>query len=63
MGDEPFGRTFGPDLFARFSECQGFGLGENVGNQNVVMAAERIQGLAKARKSHGIRRVPWWIIW
>ena len=47
--DEPVRRALGFDLLRRFSERQRFGLGENVGQEHVMMAAERIERLHQRR--------------
>ena len=44
---EPVRRALGFDLLRRLSERQRFGLGEDVGQQHVVVAAERIERLRK----------------
>ena len=44
---QPVRRALGPDLVLRLAEGQRFGLGEQVRHQQVVMAAERVQGLAE----------------
>ena len=46
------------------AEGQRLGLGEDVGDQDVVVPAERDSAAStNAMKSHGISRVPWWISW
>jgi len=45
--DEPFGRALGADLLGGLAEGECLGLGEDVGHQHVVVAAERVQRLAK----------------
>ena len=47
MRDEPVWRALGFDLLRRFAECQRFGLGEDVCQEHVVVAAERIERLHK----------------
>ena len=47
MGDEPIRRALGLDLLRRLSERQRLGLGEDVGQEHVVVAAERIERLSK----------------
>ncbi len=53
VGDEGVGDTFGFDFFGGFAEGQGFGLGEDVGHEHVVMAAERVEGFVEADEVAG----------
>jgi hypothetical protein len=62
-GHEPFGRAFGLDLLGGLAEGQRLGLGEDVGHQHVVVAAERVERLAEADEVAGDERVPWWMSW
>ena len=55
---KPIRRALRFHLLGSFTKCQGLSLGEHIGQQDVVMAAQPIKGLAKARKSQGIKRVP-----
>ena len=52
------GSPLGTDLVGRLAECQGGGLGEEVGQEQrvdiVVAVDQRVRGLATAMKSHGI---------
>ena len=41
---QPIGCSFGFDLFGRLAESQGFGLRKNVGQEHIVVPAERIEG-------------------
>ena len=41
------------DFFGGFAEGQGFGLGEDVGHEHVVMAAERVEGFVEADEVAG----------
>src|SRR5207248_3814756 len=50
MRDQPFRGAFGPNLIGCLPESQSFGLGKDVGHQNIVMAADRIEGLGKGDK-------------
>src|SRR5260370_42629649 len=47
MRHQPVWSAFGLDLFRSFAERQRLALGEDVGEQHVVMAAERIERLVK----------------
>jgi hypothetical protein len=56
-----------PELGARLglglALHQRFGLGEEVGEQDRVMVADRVVESGRAMKSHGTSRVLWWISW
>src|SRR5580700_6635417 len=45
--NERIGRAFSFGFLRRFTESQGFGLGENIRQQHIVMPAERIERLDK----------------
>ena len=45
VGNEPIRRALGFDLLRGLSERQRFGLGEDVGQEHVMLAAERIERL------------------
>ena len=47
MRDEPVGGALGSDLIGRFAEGKRLSLGENVGHQQVVMSADRVERLAE----------------
>src|SRR3984885_8833806 len=53
VGDEPVGDAFGLELLAGLAEGQRFGLGEDVGHEQVVMAAEGIERLEEADEVAG----------
>src|SRR4029077_1594432 len=53
MRDEPIRRAFGLDLLRRLAEGQCFGLGEDVCQEHVMMAAERIERLSEGNKVAG----------
>src|SRR5271156_1461592 len=53
MRNEPRGSALRFDLLRRFAESERFGLGENVGQKNVVMMAERIQRFVEGNKIAG----------
>ena len=50
MRDQPFRRTFGRDFIGCLPESERFGLGRDVGHQNIVMAADWVEGLGKGDK-------------
>ena len=50
---EPGRRAFGLDLGRRLAEGQGLGLGEDVGHQQVVMPAQRVERLREADEVAG----------
>ena len=50
MRNEPGGSAFGFDLLGGLAERESFGLGENVGQKNVMMMAERIQRFVEGNK-------------
>lgn len=50
---QPVGRCFGLNLGRRFAKGQGFRLGEDVGQEHVVVAPERRQGARKSDKIAG----------
>src|SRR5262249_2833791 len=47
MRHEPVGRALGLDLLRRLAEGERLALGEDVGDEHVVMASERIERLVK----------------
>ena len=51
--DEGFGDAFGLDFVGGLAEGERFGLGEDVGHEHVVMAAERVEGLGEADEVAG----------
>ena len=53
MRDEPVGRALGLDLLGGLAEGQRLGLGEDVGHQDVVVPAERVERLAEADEVAG----------
>ena len=61
--DLVLGHALGPDLLGRLAERQRLGLGQEVGHQQVLVAAELVGRRAKPMKSAGISFVPWWISW
>ena len=49
-------------LLRGLAECERFGLREHIRHQQVVLVAPSgFSGWQKPMKSHGTRRVPWWI--
>src|SRR5262249_44779844 len=50
MRHKPVGSALGLHLLGRFAECESFGLRANVGDEQIVMATDYVQGLAKADK-------------
>src|SRR5207253_4879634 len=55
---EPFRCALGPDLVRRLAKGQGFGLGEDVRQQEVMVSAEPIEGLAEADEITGDELCP-----
>ncbi len=60
--------ALGPDLVGGLAERQRPGLGEEVGEEQLVdvrvsPSFSGYAGSANAMKSAGISRVPWWISW
>jgi len=55
---EPFGRSLGPHLVRRLAEGERLGLGEDVGEQQVVVPAERVERPAEADEVAGDERRP-----
>ena len=53
VGDEGFGDAFGADFLGGLAEGEGFGLGEDVGHEHVVMAAEGVEGFVEADEVAG----------
>ena len=51
--DEGLGDAFGTDFGGGLAEGEGFGLGEDVGHQHVVMAAEGVKGFVEADEVAG----------
>ena len=51
--DEGFCCAFGADLFGGFAEGEGFGLGEDVGHEEVVVLAEGVEGFEEADEVGG----------
>ena len=49
MGHEPIRRAFSLDFVRRLAEGQRLGLGEDVGQEHVVVPAKRVERLAKSR--------------
>ncbi len=45
--------TISRDFFGGLSECQRFGLGEEVGHQEIVVGSDRVQGLAESDEVAG----------
>src|SRR5262249_43688703 len=55
---EPFRCAFGLDLFRRLAKGQGFSLGKDVRQQEVMVLAERIESLAEADEITGDELCP-----
>ena len=53
MRHQPVGRAFRLDLPDGLAEGQRLGLGEDIGQQHVVMLAERVQGPAEGDEVAG----------
>ena len=49
MGNQPVGRALGLDLLGGLAERERLGLREDIGQQHVVMTAERIQASGRRR--------------
>src|SRR6516165_1642754 len=47
MRNQPVGRAFALDLLGRLTEGQRLGLGENIGQQHIMMPAKRIERLGE----------------
>src|SRR5262249_48225661 len=60
MGDEALRRAFGLHLLGHLAERQRLRLRKDVRQADVVVPSG-FRGCAKAMKSQGMRRVPWWI--
>ena len=45
MGHEPIRRALGFNLLGRFAESQRFGLGKDIGQENVVVPAQGVERL------------------
>src|SRR5579875_999875 len=53
MRNEPVGGALGFDLLGGLAKGEGFGLSEDVGHEDVVMLAERVEGLEEADEVAG----------
>src|SRR5437763_1800279 len=53
MRDQPFRRAFGPDFIGCLSKSEGFGLGKDVGHQNIMMPADWVESLGEGDKIAG----------
>ena len=53
MRNEPVGRALGADLVGGFAEGQGFSLGKNIGDEQVVMRAKRAERAAESDEVAG----------
>ena len=67
-GDELLVDALGAHLVGGLAEGQRLGLGEEVGQEQLVDVGARRRarayaGRAKAMKSAGTSRVPWWMSW
>jgi len=50
MRHEPRRSAFSQDLLRRFAESECFRLGKNIGHEQVVVAAKRVQGIRENDK-------------
>ncbi len=50
MRSQPIRRSFGFDFFRRFAKRQGFGLGKDIREQQIVMTSQRRERMSKGNK-------------
>ena len=53
MGHEPVGRSLRLDFLCSLAERQRLGLGEDIGQENVMVPAQRVQGLGEGDEVAG----------